>query len=130
MVLNRFNSQYKINGTVLLLQPTSGKWLDREKIGIDGNGVPVYSAYRSFELAWDLVDEESLYQLQTYWETMLVTGSIVADLPNYKSHVYPLVSGSFSFHSYSGCVIHEPTFEDFWEYQVGSAKLLISRIRT
>jgi hypothetical protein len=121
---------YKINGTDFRLQPTQGKWVDKETLGIDGNGMPVYPRYRSFEITWDLINEDSLYQLQDFFSTMSVTGSVVVTLPNYKSQVYPLVSGTFAFYSYTGCVIHEPTFENFWEQHVNSAKLLVSRIRT
>ena len=45
---------YKISGTELIIQPTTGQWLPREAVGIDGNGHPVYPATREFELNWQL----------------------------------------------------------------------------
>ena len=114
---------YKINGTELVLQPTSGAWLPREELGIDGNGMPIYPRYRSFELAWDLIDEASLYQVQNFFSTLVITGSVVVDLPSQKSSTYV-------FQSYTGCILHEPVTDMFWEQHLTSAKLLISRIRT
>lgn len=114
---------YKINGTDLLLQPTAGKWIERDELAIDGNGMPVYPQYRSFELTWELIDEASLYQLQDFFDTLIVTGSIVATLPKYKANAY-------AYFDYTGCVMHEPTFDAYWEQYVGSARLLISRIKT
>lgn len=114
---------YKINGTDLLLQPTSGRWIDREEIGVDGNGASVYPRFRAFELSWDLIDEASIYQVQDLFDTLLITGSVVFECPKYKSNTY-------TYYAYTGCVMHEPTFDAFWQEYVTSAKLLISRIRT
>lgn len=113
---------YKINGTDLTLQPTEGHWLSREQIDLDGNGHPIYPVERQFELVWEIMDVSELYQLQNFFDTLGVTGTITADLPTYKAL-------TFGYTTYSGCVMHEPEFDVYFEDHPTSVKLLIARIR-
>jgi len=114
---------YKINGTEIPTQPTTGKWLPRNSQGIDGNGRNVYSGVREFELRWQLIDPETSYQLQVWFETVLTTGTVVVDLPYY-------LSGTNYFVSYSGCVLQEPQFGTYFTGYLQDALLLVSKIIT
>lgn len=118
---------YKINDTLLTTQPTSGQWIPRESIGIDGSGHAVYPAYREFELQWDLIDLTSSYQLQDFFDNASVTGTVSVDLPKCKDAGS---SGDSVFWQYSGCVLREPEFDRYFESHRASVRLLIARIRT
>ena len=116
---------YKINNTSLTLQPTSGRWLTRDIMGIDGNGHPVYPAIRQFEMKWDLITEAEYYQLQNFYDTLVITGSTTVEIPRYKP-----VSGVYTFDVYTGCIIYEPEAAEFFEMHRLNAKMLIVNIRT
>lgn len=114
---------YKVNGTEITTQPTSGRWLGRDKLGINGFGHPVYPAVREFEMTFVLHSPADANQLQTYFNQVSNTGTVVVDLPQYGAATY-------TFFPYTGCIIHEPEWgEYFAEYQT-SCKLLISNIKT
>ena len=114
---------YSINGTTFVLQPTIGKWLPRERLGIDGNGHPIYAPYREFEIEWELVDPSDFNQLQTFFSSVNNTGSAVVELPQYGAATY-------IFYSYTGCVVREPEFAEYFNQHQSRATLLITRIRT
>lgn len=120
----------------LLTQPTFGQWLPREPLGIDGNGHAVYPALREFEMTWDLMDLDTAHQLQDFYDDTLVTGTVVVDLPLFNSdnihHGTPPIDtrDTYNFFSYTGCVLREPEFGQYFEYARGDVKLLIVRIRT
>lgn len=114
---------YKINGTELDTQPTSGRWMPRDNLGIDGQGHAVYSSVREFELKWQASDPFLYDQLQTFYESQGNTGTSVVDLPYY-------VSGSYSFFSYSGCVLREPEMGEYFSEHHTDIFLLITNIRT
>lgn len=116
-------SYYRINNTNLLLQPTTGRWIPRESLGIDGNGHKIYPALREFELSWDLIDVASLKQLQDFFDNIGATGTVSVDLPTLKTATY-------GFTTYSGCVIQEPEYGVYFEEYPTSMKLLITKIRT
>ncbi len=46
---------YKIQG-VEIQQPTSGQWVRRENLGINGLGNAIYPAVREFEMRWVISD--------------------------------------------------------------------------
>lgn len=92
---------YQINGTDFLLQPTTGRWMPRAPVEITGDGHPVYSAVREFELRWQLSDAESVDQLRDWFETTLLTGTASVALPSRST-------GTYSFQTYTGCVLYEP----------------------
>ena len=114
---------YKINGTELTMQPTTGRWLERDSLGIDGNGHTIYSPIRRFEIQWNLMSPAEVYQIQNFFDTVTVTGSFVVDLPEYNAATY-------TFHSYTGCVLSEPEVSDYFTENIKDVTLLISRIRT
>lgn len=92
---------YRINGTELTIQPTSGRWIPLSPIGITGDGHPVYPSVRTFELRWNLTDQESVDQLRVFFELTRTTGTVVVDLPKFTGTIY-------DFYAYSGCVLYEP----------------------
>ena len=116
---------YKINGVILLTQPTAGQWTSRETLGVDGNGHAVYPSLREFELTWDLVDLDTSNQLQNFYNGIDNTGTVSVDLPLFND-----VGATGTFQTYSGCILREPEFEQYFEYYRENAKLLIVRIRT
>lgn len=114
---------YKINGTEISIQPTTGKWLPREVIEYDGNGHPIYSALREYEIRWNQIDDSTVYQLQTFFGSVNNTGSVVVDLPRYGSATY-------QFYAYTGCVLNEPEFGRYFVEHNMDVILLVRRIRT
>lgn len=114
---------YKINDIELALQPTTGRWLPRQQLGIDGNGHPVYPAFREFEMQWGLMGVSGSHQLQNFFETVVTTGSAVVDLPRYQDTTY-------NFFSYSGCALREPDWGRFFTEHQTNVTLLVTRIRT
>lgn len=115
-------SPYKINGTTITLQPTEGGWIPQDAKGIDGNGHPIYPPTHEFEISWQLISPEDFYQLVQFFDSIGVTGSAVVELPQYRS-------ATWQFREYSGCVIHEPQMDKYWETYTKEAKLLITNIR-
>lgn len=114
---------YKINGVILSLQPTTGRWIPREELGRDGNGHPIYPSVYSFEMTWDLIGSDDFYQLVGFFDSMNVTGSVVVDLPKYRS-------ATGGFYSYTGCVLSEPEPQEYFvDGYINSVKLLVTNIR-
>jgi hypothetical protein len=114
---------YKINGTAITLQPTDGAWQKRSILGLDGNAHPIYPAYREYEMTWKLTEESDLNQLQGFFDTMVITGSAVVELPEYASSAY-------QFKAYTGCIVYEPTFQEYFAEHVTSVVLVITHIKT
>jgi len=114
---------YKINGVEFIIQPTYGQWVTQTPSGIDGNGHPIYPAIREFEIKWNLNSPSGTYQLQQFFAAITITGTAVVDLPKYAHSEY-------TFYSYSGCVVHQPEFGNYFAEYVSDVVLLVSKIRT
>lgn len=114
---------YAINGSNLLLQPSTGRWVQRDSFGMDGAGHEIYPAVRDFELQWDLIDVGDLQQINNDYNAVGSTGTIVADLPKYGDSQY-------NFYSYSGCTLSEPQYDAYFERYVQSVRLVIHNVRT
>ena len=114
---------FKINGTSLTLQPSSHKWLGRDNLGADGLGHPMYPAVREYELRWDAMTPAEFAQVQGFYDFVSSTGTVVVDLPKYANSTY-------SFYTYSGCVLQEPSFGGYFEENLQDVTLLILNIRT
>ena len=112
---------YKVNGTTITLQPTEGRWVDREKIGTDGNGRPIYPASREFEMKFNLGSTSDWAQLRAFFSSVSVTGTAVVDLPEYGASAY-------QFRSYSGCILNEPTTNAYFEEYINDFKVIVSKI--
>lgn len=113
---------YKINGVTLYLQPTTGRWINREKIGINGYGQAIYPAVTSFELSWDFEYPSGIYEIQELFENIGVSGSITAELPTYRGNAW-------GFTLYSGCHLDEPQEEQYFNQMHSGVKLFINNIR-
>jgi len=116
---------YKVNGVEFLLQPTSGRWVDRNLIGRSGSGHPIYSGVREFELGFQLASTTDYQQLQLWFNAVSNTGTVVVDLPKYGSS-----TGGYGFYSYSGCIINEPVANEYYAEYQQNVTLLITNIRT
>lgn len=114
-------NQLGFNGSVFSQQPSDHHWLERDAIGVDGNGANVYVAPRQYELKWDLVDTDVWNELYAYFTAQGTTGTIVATLPKWNATPY-------QFYAYSGCVIREMTYENWFQNFYQSVRLLIVRI--
>lgn len=114
---------YKINNTTLLIEPTSGRWLPREMFGLDGNGHPIYSSLRQFEINFGLLSPAQQNQLQGFYDSVITTGTAVVDLPEYGANTY-------TFKSYSGCVLREPEQNQYFVENIAEVVLLITNIAT
>lgn len=105
-------SEYRINGNHIL-DPSTGQWLNRRAIDVQGDGRPIYAPVRAFELKWELTNYQDWADLQHFFRLIDASGTVTAHLPG-----FPLVSGSaFAFQEYSGCVMGEPTIGPFFAQQ-------------
>jgi len=114
---------YKINGTELDPQPTSGRWLRRRQEGRDGNGRPIYEPTRQFEMQWGLLTPVLYDDLQDVFLTVSATGTVIVDLPVYTT-------GTYVFESYTGCYINEPETGQFFTAHYQDVRLLVTNIVT
>lgn len=114
---------YKINGVELDPQPTSGRWVPRKIIGKDGNGRAIYEPTRQHELRWGLLNMEEYDDIQTYFLSIGATGTLIVDLPVYTT-------GTYVFHSYTGCFIEEPYAGVFFVEHLEDVTLLITNVIT
>lgn len=115
------DNAFKINSTLLTHQPTEHSWNNREAIGTDGNGRNIYPAPRAYELKWDFLDTAEFNEIYGYYALIGNTGTVSVDLPQYRSTTY-------QFHTYSGCILQEPTFEGYFENYYMNVRLLIVRV--
>lgn len=117
---------FGLNGTEFIIQPSEGKWVPRNTLGIDGAGHPIYPAVREFEMSWDIFDQATWNQIQNYYNAVGNTGTVVANLPPYGGP-------NFVFQPYSGCTLGEPEVNGAFithEGYLRSIKLVIMNIRT
>lgn len=116
-------NQLAINGYVFEHQPTDHHWVEREPIGIDGNGVAVYPAVREYELKFDFLDTDEWTNTYNVFLAQNVTGTIVATLPKWNSTPY-------QWYAYSGCIIREMSYDNWFQNYYSNCRLLIVRIST
>jgi hypothetical protein len=116
-------SGYYINGTELLLQPTTGKWMPRTRLGISGDGHAIYSGIREFELRFVLETPSEYNQLITFFDGLNPTGTAVITLPRFGYSTY-------EFFEYSGCILREPEAGPYFTEHQQDILLIVSNIRT
>ena len=116
------SGSYAING-VEILQPTSGRWLSRDRLGIDGNGHVIYPGVREFEMKFVLSSPSDYNQILGYYNAVSNTGTVVIDLPQFGA-------ASYVFYSYSGCVLQEPEVGTYFSTYHNDVTLLVTKIRT
>jgi len=117
------SGSYKINSTEFLMQPTSGRWMPRSELGVQGDGHAVYSGVREFEMRFNLQDPSEYYQLINWFNGHQPSGTVVVDLPQFGANIY-------NFYSYSGCVIREPEMNEYFNENHTDVLLLVTNIRT
>lgn len=114
---------YAFNNVDLTLQPTTGKWVERTNYGFDGNAHPIYSAFRHFELTWELISPTDVKQLIDVYNAISTTGTVVSCLPKWGDPDYV-------FYNYSGTTVQEPTVEVYFQGYTTQVKMLLLNIRT
>lgn len=112
---------YAVGGTDFTLQPTRGRWVDRDSLGFDGGGHPVYPAVRSFEMSWQLINASDLSQIIGFYNSVQNTGTVAVDLPSWNGNPY-------QFQRYSGCTLSEPMVGDFFVEHTQEVRLLVYNI--
>lgn len=118
-----YSGSFAVNGTNFLLQPTKAGWGNRQELGVDGNGHPIYPAVRQFDFEWGLAHPNDVKQLLDAWETVSNTGTVSFDLPQWKASGYQFIT-------YSGCTMREPQVGQYFEGYIENVKLTILLVRT
>jgi len=114
---------YAIGGTDLTLQPSQGGYLEKDIVGIDGNAHAIYATPRSFELNWQLISVGDYQQIVNAYNSVSNTGSVAVDIPEWGAPEY-------RFARYSGVILQEPTFSNYFNGYIENAKLLLVNIIT
>jgi hypothetical protein len=115
------SGSFAVNGTELNLCPTEGRWLERNTLGYDGFGHPIYPRVRSFEMTWQLLSPAEFDQIRDFYTIVSNTGTIAVDLPEWNA-------ADYRFARYSGCILHEPTRGMYFNEYIQEARLLITNI--
>lgn len=113
---------YAVNGTDFLIQPTAGRWRERNIIDYTGDGHPTYPAIREFELRWNLVSQDAVSQAHT-WFLQTISGTVALDLPEFNN-------SSYVFRTYSGCILYEPGRGQYFSEHTTEFVLIAGSIRT
>ncbi len=115
---------FKFNG-IEILQPSIHRWTPRNILGISGGGHAVYPGVREYELKWQLSSIGEYYQLLQSFNNLSGISTLVVDLPQFNS------TGTYEpFFSYTGCILREPEFTEWFNGYYRDASLLITNIRT
>jgi hypothetical protein len=117
------SGSFAFNNIDLQLPPSDGKWVERTDYGVDGDAHVVYSAFREFELSWDLQSTSDASQIIGFYNLVSATGTLVACLPKWGDPTY-------TFYNYSGTTLREPTFDSYFMGYPQTAKMLIMNVRT
>lgn len=113
----------QINGTDLTTQPADHNWMERNEVGVSGDGHSIYSAVREYRMIFNLESASDLSQLITYFNQVSTTGTLTVALPEWNSPTY-------QYKNYSGCVLREPTFSNYFEEYAQEVSIIVSNIRT
>ena len=123
-------SDYRISGRPIL-EPTTGRWLSRDVVDVQGDGRPIYGSTRAFEMRWQLESYEQWSLLVATFNELQSSGTTVARLPAYPTLPFPMATGSaFAFQEYSGVVLSEPSVGAFFQDWPTDVTLLIANIVT
>lgn len=116
------SGSFALNGTNLTLQPTTSQWLERQVLGYDGTGHPIYPAVREYQWTWQLINASDLSQIIGFYNAVQNTGTCSVDLPAWGNSQY-------LFTTYSGCTLQEPQVSENFAEHTMNVKLLILNIR-
>ena len=64
------SGSYGVNGVNLILQPTEGEWIERDKHGVDAGAHTIYSAVRQFEMRFQLTPMSDLQQVINFYNSV------------------------------------------------------------
>ena len=117
------SGSYAVNGTEFLIQPTSGRWMPKSMMGISGDGHALYPTVREFEVRFNITTPALLNQLQAWFESIIILGTAVVDLPKYGD-------ANYIFYSYTGCVLREPEMNAYFIENHSDVIMTICNIRT
>jgi len=123
-------SDWRINGRPVL-EPTTGKWLSRGSVDVQGDNRPLYTPVRAFEMRWEIDTYEQWSLLVATFNELQSSGTAVVRIPAYPWQPYPAATGTpYAFREYSGCTLAEPTIGEFFEGYPTDMALLIANITT
>lgn len=112
---------YAINAVDIC--PESAQWRDRDTLGVDGNGHPIYSSVREFEFSWGFMSMADYSVLYSARQLVGSTGTVTVDLPD-------LSQGDFRYRRFSGTIIHEPSVGAYFVDHLSDVRVLVTNIRT
>lgn len=113
---------YGIAGVDFTLQPTDGRWMLDEPIGMSGDGHPIYPNVTMFQLVWGLMDIPAFNEIYNYYQLVGLTGTLVSTLPNIEG-------ASYGFKNYSGTVMQRPVVGEYFTQHVKDVRVMITNIR-
>jgi len=123
-------SPYRINGRVIQ-EPTSGQWLSRSMLDVQGDNRPIYGPVRAFQLRWQIDSYQQWSLLVAVFNELQSSGTAVVTLPAYPYEPYPQATGTvYAFREYSGCTLGEPVIGEFFDGYPQDIELLIANIVT
>jgi len=113
---------YEVNTVPLLLQPESGRWLDRKEIGVDGQNRPIYEPTYSFEIKWGPMSAAQWDQLCGFFEGVSITGT--------ASIVLPTRCGAdiWTSATYSGVLFEQPKRDRYWQQHSMRPSMVVRNI--
>jgi len=114
---------FKIYGTEIL-QPSEHGWVSRPLLGLTGAGQPIYPGVREYEMRWALASAEDYRQLVNAFNALSGSSTANLDMP------YFIVTGTYEpFCTYSGCILMEPEYANWFNTYYQDVTLLITHIR-
>ncbi len=114
---------YKIDGTSVFT-PTSGRWMPRRPVDVQGDNRPLYSGVRAFELKWRLISNENWADLQIFFNTVAATGTHVVELPGFPTAGQQV----YAHREYSGVTLAEPQIGPYFETYPTNVTLILGNI--
>ena len=112
---------YKVDGVPFIIQPTTGRWVPRQPLGIDGENRAIYPPVYDFELDWVAVTPGAFKQIYDFWRERATTGTNSVSLPGKGENEYTFVD-------YSDCVLDEPQQGEYFEKHLLKIKLVVRNI--
>lgn len=114
-------ADYKINRIDLKTQPSTGQWLERKQVGVDGEGRAIYVPTYAFMMRWDAMTVEDFDQLFDFWNTTSATGTVDVDLPDRDNVKY-------QFLTYEDCIVDEPKRDEYFARHILKVEMLVRNI--
>jgi len=110
---------YVINGNNIP-DPERAEWRPRRALGVAGDGHLVYPEVREFRMRWRLLPLDDLETLNDIYLGS-TSGTSVVELPD-------PYGGSWTFREFSGVIVTEPTFGDYFQEHAQSVALVLTNI--